>query len=74
MLGGEIYQIQSCNQLVISGLDTSQHRFSQKVFRNCFINGMSVLTLDDMLKNETLMLDISASFIAECFHFSGNTQ
>ena len=58
-VGRNSHQIWRCNQLFVSGLDSSHHRFLQTAFRNLFIDGASVqINLDDMLKNKTLIFDI----------------
>jgi len=56
-----LYLILKCNQLFVSGLDSSQHRFFclHQASRNLLTDGENVqMNLDDTLSNETLMFDV----------------
>jgi len=54
-VGRNLHQIQRCRQLFVGSLDSSQHRFLQKVFRNFFIDEVSSeMNLDVILKNVLL--------------------
>jgi len=60
MLGvRNLHLTMKCNQLFISGLDRSQHRFLRQALTNFLTDGINVyMNLDDTLKNETLMFDV----------------